>query len=334
MSTRGCIARVAGEGKFEGVYHHWDSYVTGLGATLYKLYTGHFERDLGKMLTFLIDKHGAGWSTINGADFNLEAGYDENAARYEAGADGKPDYSKPIPHGPRCFCHGTRHEEAQLIDQDTDAGMEWAYVFDEEKRVMHVLERVYTDDTKNAGKHMTGMFGYGAEGHQRWADRASIELDGPAPDWEKVECGEHYEHCHHYASHHIKSLDGTASERVGMDDYLNEHPEFGQRDAVAYIVNGKVAKAGGSGFSGGQNWKPGTQSGVWYQSLVFADGSQRDVPVAYTTPEEKPYKGVVWVFPPTLHQGFTTRPELDGNAVANVVKTLKLVAEVPVGMKA
>ena len=33
---------------------------------------------------------------------------------------------------------------------------------------------------------MTGMFGCGAEGRQRWADAATVELDGEEPDWKKV----------------------------------------------------------------------------------------------------------------------------------------------------
>jgi hypothetical protein len=185
MSTRSCIARVTGEGKFTGVYHHWDGYPTALGATLYDLYHDHFNCDLDAMLKYLIDAHPAGWSTINGADFNLPAAYD---------SDRRGD-----PHGPACFCHGGRQEKAQPVTQDDDMGMEWAYVFDEEKRVMYVLERLYTDNAGEgeeifsgkkvpnlAGKHMTGMFGFGAEGKQLWADAATVELDNDPPDWKKV----------------------------------------------------------------------------------------------------------------------------------------------------
>jgi hypothetical protein len=189
MSTRGCIARVTGEGQFTGVYHHWDGYPTQLGKTLWDILRGHFAGDLEKMLHFLIDEHPAGWSTINGADFTKRAGFQE--IKY-----GK---TRPRRNGPLCYCHGDRHEEASLVDQDTDAGMEWAYVFDAEKRVMYVLERVYTDDAGSgheiftgkkienlAGHHMTGIAGFGAEGHQRWADAARVELDGVEPDWSKI----------------------------------------------------------------------------------------------------------------------------------------------------
>ncbi|MBZ5722936.1 MAG: hypothetical protein LAO03_21555 [Acidobacteriia bacterium] len=169
MSTRACIARKTGPTTFQGVYHHWDGYPTALGATLWSLYHGHFKRDLEKMLSLLIDEHPAGWSTINNADFKLPAAYQE--AKYRKKRNGDNDYSKPIPHGPICYCHGGRHEE---------------------KKLMHVLERVYTDNAVSTGganlggKHMVGMFGCGAPGHQRWQDLAAVALDGPEPDWESL----------------------------------------------------------------------------------------------------------------------------------------------------
>src|SRR6266852_1034368 len=95
MSTRSCIARSTGEGTFQGVYHHWDGCPSSLGATLFGLYRQHFKHDLDAMLTFLIEKHPAGWSTINSADFTLPAGYQE--AKYRKKRNGDNDYSKPIP---------------------------------------------------------------------------------------------------------------------------------------------------------------------------------------------------------------------------------------------
>jgi hypothetical protein len=190
MSTRSCIARITGEGTFKGVYHHWDGYPTGLGATLFRTYRRHFKRDLEGMLTFLIETHPAGWSTVNNADFKLPAGYQE--AKYRRKRNGDKDYSKPIPHGPVCYCHGERHEEPSPVTEEDDCGMEWAYVFDTEKKVMHVLERVYTDNavstrgTNLGGRHMVGMFGCGAPGRQRWSEVATIDLDGPEPDWESL----------------------------------------------------------------------------------------------------------------------------------------------------
>lgn len=190
MSTRSCIARSTGEGTFKGVYHHWDGYPPSLGATLFRIYRQHFKRDLVAMLTFLIEKHPAGWSTINSADFKLPAGYQET--KYRKKRDGSDDYSKPTPHGPVCYCHGGRHEEALPVSEADDCGMEWAYVFDIEKKLMHVLERVYTDNTVSTagkdlgGRHMVGIAGFGAPGNQRWQDIAAIDLDGTEPDWKSL----------------------------------------------------------------------------------------------------------------------------------------------------
>jgi hypothetical protein len=233
MSTRSCIARRTGDATFIGVYHHWDGYPTALGATLYELYRGHFQRDLGRMLNFLIDQHPAGWSTINGKDFTLAAGFkadDDTIPCAQCGLEQWKHYRQYYakhrmakfvanleqgivmvlghahvrpkieqPQGPECYCHGSRKEEAQPITEKDDAGMEWAYVFDEPERKMYVFERLFADDAGPGQKlftgepvadlahhHMTGMFGMGAPGHQYWATAAVVDLDGPEPDWERV----------------------------------------------------------------------------------------------------------------------------------------------------
>ncbi len=180
MSTRSCIARLTGPNTFKGVYHHWDGYPAALGATLWRLYHGVFGRDLARMLSVLIDDHPAGWSTINNADFTLPAGYQE--AKYRKKPNGDNDYSKPIPHGAICYCHGERHEEASPVTEEDDCGMEWAYVFDAERRLLLVYERLH----KTSGTHMVGMFGIGAPGRQYWAPAAEIGLNGSEPDWAKV----------------------------------------------------------------------------------------------------------------------------------------------------
>ncbi len=232
MSTRSCIARKTGESSFVGVYHHWDGYPSALGATLYELYNAHFHKDLAAMLSFLIDQHPAGWSTINNADFDKPAGFhadDDTERCAQCGMEEWKHYRqyyakhraakfiktlktdivmvlghsyeapKKQMHGPECYCHGSRHEEAEPITEKTDAGMEWAYVFDETARVMYVFERLYSDDAgagqemfsgepveNLAGHHMTGMFGFGADGHQVWAMAGEIMLDGPEPKWDDI----------------------------------------------------------------------------------------------------------------------------------------------------
>ena len=171
MSTRGAIARVNGDG-FKGVYHHWDSYPSGLGASLMNLYQGHFNRDLEKMLKELIDNHPAGWSTINDADFRLAPRYVE-ISKKDVTSDGK--------RGPECYCHGDRHEETQVVTEKNaaDIGCEWVYAFND-KNQMVVLSS-YNED----GKKMIGMFGMGNP-DARWCVKAIIDLDGTEPDWENL----------------------------------------------------------------------------------------------------------------------------------------------------
>ena len=70
VSTRGVIARQKGDA-FEGRYHHWDSYPSGLGKALWELAHNEFKGDIEGMLRILIDEHPAGWSTIVNKDFSL-----------------------------------------------------------------------------------------------------------------------------------------------------------------------------------------------------------------------------------------------------------------------
>lgn len=163
MSTRGCIARKTGPGTFKGVYHHWDSYPDGLGATLHGLYLGHFKRNLPLMLDVLLDQHPAGWSTINGADFTLAPGYGNKDA-------------------PACYCHGERSEEANPISEDNaaDCGCEYVYAFDVAACRMLVLSS-YNDD----GTKMIGMFGAGNP-KAAWRIIGDVDLNAELPDYEKM----------------------------------------------------------------------------------------------------------------------------------------------------
>lgn len=201
MSTRSGIARRKGDG-FEGVYHHWDGYPTALGETLWKVYREQFCSDLSRMLTTLIDEHPAGWSTINDSDFGATPGFRCDGGSWEGRSDA----------GPECYCHGDHSEEANLINQDSDQGMEWAYVFDEEANTMAVLERIRVgpgaEEGGFEGDHATGLVGtLGAnkdtgQREDAWAIRWVGKLEGEEPDWERIECGFGLEHCHHVEGFH------------------------------------------------------------------------------------------------------------------------------------
>lgn len=171
MGTRGCIARLTDNG-FKGRYHHWDSYPSGLGKTLWKLYHGHFQQDLNAMLRMLIDKHKAGWSTICGKDFNLKAGFIELS---------QPEYKDS--KQPICYCHGSRHESAWLVTEKnaSGSGVEWVYAFDMKRKAMLILASYNEDGTK-----MIGYFGCGNES-AKWQIVKEVSLEDAEPNWEAIE---------------------------------------------------------------------------------------------------------------------------------------------------
>jgi len=169
MGTRGCIARLTKEG-FEGRYHHWDSYPSGLGETLWKLYNEYFNHDLKGMLEKLIDEHKAGWSTICGKDFNFKAGFIEDITKAST-------TKKPL-----CYCHGDRHEKEWLVTKEnaSGSGIEWVYAFDIEAKTMLILSSF-----NESGSKMIGMFGCGNEDAE-WRTVAVVNLEGKEPNWEKI----------------------------------------------------------------------------------------------------------------------------------------------------
>ena len=173
MGTRGIIARVDDERGWAGNYHHWDSYPSGLGKTLWKLYHGYFQRDLRRMLQVLIDDHLGGWSTINGADFDLESGW-----------RGGCGYFIEYTHGPVCYCHGERHETGRLIFPEDDYGAEWVYVFDKKQNTMTILMAVDSE-----GVYAMGFFGSNP-GQTGWREVGVVDLEEAEPDWALLEGGE------------------------------------------------------------------------------------------------------------------------------------------------
>lgn len=213
MSTRGVIARATGDG-FAGRYHHWDSYPSGLGATLY---SWGQRMPLERMLKLLLDEHPAGWSTIVGTDPGLTPGYVDvynterccvvcgmklwEHYRQYYGRDGRPPLPEKFAHVPKdvylltghspqpqvfpgdnrpqCYCHGDRSEPPDQLTALNAAGCgcEYAYVFDESKRVMQIMSSCCEDGSK-----MIGMFGVG-DPKARWRIIATVGLDAPEPDW-------------------------------------------------------------------------------------------------------------------------------------------------------
>jgi hypothetical protein len=179
MSTRGGIVRITKSGpngeplEWAGRYHHWDSYPTSLGATLYELNRDHFKGDTAAMLRTLIDEHPAGWSTINGGDFTKPAGWCDSTEDRE---------------GPECYCHGGRSEGENLLTQENAAsvGCEWIYAFNGGGSMFVLSSRCAPDRPVVGGSKMIGAFGQG-DPKATWHPIGCVELAEPAPDWEKLE---------------------------------------------------------------------------------------------------------------------------------------------------
>ena len=180
MSTRAAIARLTcvSPVKWAGRYHHWDGYPSGLGATLWKLYHGHFKRDLGPMLKVLLDDHPAGWSSLNAADFDQEPGFADPL-----------DSSNQSVDQPQCYCHGDRQETEWLVTDEnaSGSGCEWAYAFTSAKTTdgTHYNTMLVLSSYMPDGK-MIGYFGMG-NSEAVWPVVAVVDLNGEEPNWEQIE---------------------------------------------------------------------------------------------------------------------------------------------------
>jgi len=161
MSTRAIIARKTPDG-WEGRYHHFDGYPSGLGAALHEIGNEVFGGDIGAMMTTLIDDHPAGWSNIQNVDWTREPGFGD-------------------PKGPECYCHGQRHEGPDLR---TSAGApdcfeEYLYVVDVDARTIAVYATPYPHE-RDALHVATVPFGCSADWRQieHWGDH----VDGSPVD--------------------------------------------------------------------------------------------------------------------------------------------------------
>jgi hypothetical protein len=175
MSTRGCIARLERKApmEFTGVYHHWDSYPSGLGQALFQIRNRDFGKDTEAMLRELIDQHPAGWSTVVGRRFDQGTGWGKRPKR------GK--HAQPGDTSPQCYCHGGRQEPGWLVTQANASGIGVEYVYAFDGSMMLILASYCRDGAK-----MVGMFGAG-DPDAVWSVIATVDMNGPEPDWQALE---------------------------------------------------------------------------------------------------------------------------------------------------
>lgn len=224
MSTRSAIARPTGPATFEGVYHHWDGYPSGVGKTLFDAFNGHFAGDLDAMLTLLIDDHPGGWSTINGADWNIapHTQPDPNQAfcavchrpmwvhyaqYYQDHGDGSSPWIKagrpPMPQkeagatGCCLFAHEARPYttphgpicyggNSGYVDQSTAAGSGCEYVYLLARTNRGTPQMTILGSYRATGEKMIGMFGCG-DPKSQWLRIAVVRMNAAAPNWEMLD---------------------------------------------------------------------------------------------------------------------------------------------------
>lgn len=102
---------------------------------------------------------------------------------------------------------------------------------------------------------------------ERYHERGSIPVrllgDLPAEDWTKIECGDGYECCRHYAWTHFDVPD--ESRRLGTRTWLGQVP-LAPRDAIGATVDGRTYLLTGGGHDGG--FYPGERRHHWYADAV------------------------------------------------------------------
>jgi hypothetical protein len=218
MSTRGCVAIAQGDG-WLGVYNHSDSYPTWLGKQLWNHLQGkdlkQFADELlsyddwreylaGGVCEYCGEKAGQPHS-ISGVIFmgppispevqrNLDqTGYRDPEAKHHEHGEGAAD---------------------QMTDQDANAlFIEWVYVVAPKSGCITVFANAETAKLQ-PGQHGTWSEPYTIKGlddgtvmkhgGQYWIHEpvAQFLVAGPEPDWERVQCGEYLERCHHVEGYH------------------------------------------------------------------------------------------------------------------------------------
>jgi hypothetical protein len=121
MSTRSVIARAGKiEGEFRGVYVHWDGSPHSRGPSLWKIVHEEFKGDLKVALASLIDKHPAGFSSLETRSCYCHPRRSKDA-----------EFRKRKPEPANIFTH-------EHVVSGTD--IEWLFVFDEENNRLCVRD--------------------------------------------------------------------------------------------------------------------------------------------------------------------------------------------------
>lgn len=330
MSTHGVIAFAKRTGTssltWEGRLHASDSYPNGLGRELWKQFRGFFGGSFEAARQYLYHDHPAGFSTIVGADLSLPCGYTNDYGRnYEKQPDGRPDFSKPLPHGAPCFCHGDREDEHYSVTDDEGAHYPWLYLFIDMGYTVEL--RVYTDAEQEGAEGVTLSI---------WQEVGRIDLsESTEPNWDHIECGKEYERCSHVAEAHFPELSGTSMARLGTDTFLGRE-SLDSHDICGIQIGERRFSCGSGGCAGndGRGQRVWIACGVtpeedWFKvsslpkkyrnfSTYFGGGGTHypdnrfDMIIGKYDKKGKqvPYPGITYLYPPTCKEPLRMFAEL------------------------
>lgn len=258
MSTRSIIAYAPDPDTrdWRGVYHHSDGYPSWLGRRLHELCRDAFAGDPGALGVYATREH-CSWSSI-------------------VAPGDRPEYGG-------CHCHGPhadlapdddrqRYRPDDLHDPDTRVAIEWVYVVEPERLiVLAPSERSFKP-----------------VGHVAWTDTPTDA------DWTRIECGEDYGRCKHYAWVHFDVPD--ESRDLATAKWLGREPLDPVRDAIAWrLPDGTLARRGGHGYAGTYRGRPRG----WYESVTLPNGATRDLRVCLGERAHRLRPDLTPVYPPT-----------------------------------
>lgn len=285
MSTRSFIGTIAPDGRFAGRYVYSDGYPTARGPVLTDILAAH-NFDLAHVLDVLTNQH-YGWSYLDAGTTSMSetrlAGRDVAVAGF----------------GLAYTTHqGEAHPDDWIIGDlggrgDDVTWCEWGYAFT-------------GSDAETAALVIIGVEqdGDGECYHGRGRIPVRLLADLRAEDWTKIECGDAYERCCHYAWAHFDVPD--ESRRLGTRTWLGQVP-LAPRDAIGATVDDRRYLLTGGGHDGG--FYPAERNHDWYADAVDSrSGETCSIAIYRRTPKRGLIREIPRVrlhYPPTAHTTHT-----------------------------
>ncbi len=177
MATRAIIAYTVPpqHESWQGVYHHFDGYPSGLGRALQQLYQGHFQRDSARMIQALILDHPAGWSNCAGDwDQFKPIGFTEERRRQDRTplatfVEHLTDPQPPI-------YYDDERDVSFLTPSDLPEcwDIEWLYVLNQRVSVLTRKQRLVMLVFKLTARRPPVLV-------------ESVDLDDSSPDWQMMD---------------------------------------------------------------------------------------------------------------------------------------------------